>query len=71
MFEVSSNREISIRIIRDGQSETVDNGWADTTPEDRIEAVWILTRLCLAWNDQLTDEPGLQRTITRLQRSAR
>jgi hypothetical protein len=60
MSEASPDKEMSIRIIRNGQSATVDNEWADTTPEERIEAVWTLTRLCLAWNNHLTDEPRLQ-----------
>jgi hypothetical protein len=71
MFEASSKKEISISIIRDGQSETIKNEWADSTPEERIEGVWTLTKLCLAWNNPVTDEPRLQRTVTRIQRSSR
>jgi hypothetical protein len=71
MHEASPNKEISIKIIRDGQAEPFDDGWANASPEERIEAVWTLTRLCLAWKDQLTDEPRLQRNITRLKRQSR
>lgn len=62
---------MSIRIIRDGQAERFDDEWKYSSPEQRIEAVWTLTKLCLAWNNHLTDEPRLQRTITRIQRSSR
>jgi hypothetical protein len=71
MFDAPPNEEMSIRILRDGQSETFDDSWAGSTAEERIEAVWTLTRLCLAWNNPVTDEPRLQRTVTRIQRSAR
>jgi hypothetical protein len=53
MLEVSPKKEMSARIIRDGQQEPVDNEPSDSSPEERIEAVWTLTRLCLAWNNHL------------------
>ncbi len=71
MFEVSPPKEMFVRIIRDGQAEPIDDERDNSSPEERIEAVWTLTRLCLAWNNQLTNEPRLQRTITCLQRSSR
>ena len=71
MFEIPPTKELSIRIIRDGQKEPIDNEWEGTSPEERIEAVWTLTKLCLAWNNQPTDEPRLQRTITSIQRQSR
>jgi hypothetical protein len=71
MQEDSPNKEISVKIIRDGQAEPFDDEWDNSSPEERIEAVWTLTRLCLAWNNQLTEEPRLQRNITRVQRSSR
>ena len=61
---------IEVKVIRNGQVPR-DNAWKDSTPEERIEAVWTLTKLCLAWNNQSTDEPRLQRTITRVQRNKR
>jgi hypothetical protein len=70
MFEVSGAK-ISGRVIRNGQEEPRDDGWLDSSPEERIEAVWTLTELCLAWNNHSADEPRLQRTITRVERSRR
>jgi len=43
----------------------------NASPEERIEAVWMLTELCLAWNKPSASEPRLQRTVTRLQRAQR
>jgi hypothetical protein len=71
MTKVSPDKEISINIIRDGQAEPFDNGWESSTPEERIEAVWTLTKLCSAWSEELTDESRVQRTITRVQRTSR
>lgn len=59
---------MNIRVIRDARAEPLEDEWSDSSPEERIEAVWTLTRLCLAWNNELADEPRLQRTITRVQR---
>ena len=61
---------MKVAVIRDGR-EPRDAEWMTTSVEERIEAVWTLTKLCLAWNEQLTSEPRLQRTITRLQRAQR
>ncbi len=71
MLEASPNKEISVKIIRDGQAEPFDKAWENSSPEERIEGVWTLTKLCLAWNNHLTDEPRLQRNITRIQRLSR
>lgn len=65
------NEEITSRVIRNGLPEPPDNDWSMATPEERIEAVWTLTKLCLAWNSLSPSEPRLQRTITRVQRSRR
>jgi hypothetical protein len=70
MINDSQNRGMTVRIIRNGV-EPGDDGWMDFSPEDRIEAVWTLTKLCLAWNNHQTDEPRLQRTVTRIQRRKR
>ncbi len=64
MAEVSPDNELSVNTIRDGQEEPSGNEWEGTTPEERIEAVWTLTKLCNGWND--VDEPRLQRNITRV-----
>jgi len=71
MFEPSRREQISGRVIRGGRSEPLDDQWIGTSPEERIEAVWTLTKLCLAWNELPTRELRLQRTVTRLQRARR
>lgn len=71
MLEDSRNRQITVRVIRDGGPEPPDNDWLNASPEERIEAVWTLTELCMAWNKPLESEPRLQRTVTRLQRAER
>jgi hypothetical protein len=69
MFD-DSRDQIKVRVIRDGV-EPPDDDWSMASPEERIEAVWTLTQLCLAWNKSSASEPRLQRTITRLQRAQR
>src|SRR3712207_7297022 len=49
-FEDSRSKQITVKVIRDGLPEPPDNAWSMATPEERIEAVWTLTELCLAWN---------------------
>lgn len=71
MSEEPRNDQITVRVIRDGLPEPPDNDWTMASPEERIEAVWMLTKLCMAWNNPLTSEPRLQRTVTRLQRAQR
>jgi hypothetical protein len=58
---------ISVRIVRPGEKPE-DNDWRYSSPAERIEGVWLLTKICLLWNRFETDEPRLQRTITRVQR---
>ena len=62
---------MTTRVIRQGQNESADHEWLDMSPEERIEAVWTLTELCLAWNESTLSESRLQRTVTRLQRAER
>ncbi len=57
----------SSRVFRGGDSVADDDSWKDLTPAERIEAVWYLTCLCLAWNGS-DDEPRLQRSVGRIQR---
>ena len=71
MSQDPRNEQITVRVIRDGLPEPPDDDWSMASAEERIEAVWTLTRLCLAWNNPATSEPGLQRTVTRLQRAQR
>ena len=71
MFEYSQNKQITARVIRDGSPELADNDWSNATGEERIEAVWTLTELCLRWNNPSESVPRLQRTVTRIQRAQR
>lgn len=64
-------KEMTVRTIRNGEAEPREEEWKNSTPEERIEAVWILTKLCLSWNNQTSDDLRLQRTVTSLQRSGR
>ena len=70
MADKPTKQEVWTRVIRDG-SEPDDDNWRDSSPEERIEAVWILTKLCYTWNTDEVDEPRLQRSITRVQRGRR
>jgi hypothetical protein len=73
MFVLSYNtrmqpeRAITTRIIRPGEIEP-DDEWKDSTPGERIVAVWTLTRLCYGWGEEPDDEPRLQRSVVRIQR---
>ena len=69
MLDDSRGEQITVRVIRDGLPEPPDDDWMMASPEERIEAVWMLTKLCLAWNNLSTSETRLQRTVTRLQRA--
>ena len=71
MLEASPKQNITVRVIRNGRPEPRDDEWKGSSPEERIEAVWTLTELCLAWNQHLAGELRLQRTVTRLQRAQR
>ena len=63
MFGDSRNERISARVIRDGLPEPPDNDWSMASPEERIEAVWTLTELCLAWNHPSESVPRLQELL--------
>ena len=71
MIESSLREQITVRVLRNGEPAPSDNEWVGTSPEERIEAVWTLTKLCMSWNENSTVEPRLQRTVTRLQRAQR
>jgi hypothetical protein len=56
MSEVSDKKTITVRIA--GKTDELDDDpWKNTSPSERIEAVWTLTKLCLAWNKNDSDEP--------------
>jgi hypothetical protein len=71
MSENAREDRITVRVIRDGLPEPADNDWTMASPEEGIEAVWTLTKLCMGWNNPSTGEPRLQRTVTHLQRAQR
>jgi hypothetical protein len=71
VHDSSQRKKMSVRVIREGESEAPENDWTGTSPEERIEAVWMLTKLCMAWNEHSNSEPRLQRTVPRLQRAQR
>lgn len=62
---------ITSRVIRPPETEPLENDWLNYSPAERIEAVWTLTKACMQWNAVSSDEPRLQRTITRIQRPQR
>jgi hypothetical protein len=68
MATLPLRKNITSRVIRMGESQLEDQEWENTTPEERINAVWDLTLLCLAWQPEQVDEPRLQRSISRIQR---
>ena len=70
MSENPRKDRMTVRVIRDGSPEPPDD-WTMASPEERIEAVWTLTKLCMEWNNPSSSEPRLQRTITRVQRARR
>ena len=68
---VSYRSNVITRVIRNGEPLTQESHWDSATPEQRIEAVWELTLLCLAWQGKPADEPRLQRSVSRIQRPQR
>jgi len=71
MPEDSQDKEITVRVIRNGLPELPDTDWRMATPEERVEAVWTLTKLCWAWNNPSEDEPTMRKDITRVIRGKR
>jgi hypothetical protein len=71
MFDDSWSEQIKVRVIRNGLPEPPDTDWSMASPEERIEGVWTLTELCLAWNKLSPGELRLQRSVTRIQRAQR
>jgi hypothetical protein len=70
MDDPARPKEITSRVIRPGDSNPDSRYWHDATPEERINGVWELTLLCLAWQSNHGREPRLQRSISRIQRPA-
>lgn len=63
-------RVITTKVFRAGETPPEDD-WSGSSVAERIDAVWELTRQCLAWNQTGTDEPRLQRSVSRVQRPQR
>jgi hypothetical protein len=64
-------KTITSRVIRPGDKFEDESYWDRATPAERIDSVWELTLLCLAWQPNRTDEPRLQRSVSRIQRTPR
>jgi len=60
-------RVITTKAFRAGETPPEDD-WIGSSVAERIDAVWELTRQCLAWNQTGMDEPRLQRSVSRVQR---
>jgi len=56
---------VTSRVIRPGEPEPADTDWMALTPEQRIDAVWTLTK---AWNAEGDDDPRLQRSVVHIKR---
>lgn len=69
MSSTPRTRKPITRVFRRGEVPPSQADWEGTTAEERINAVWELTRLCLAWSG--SDEPRLQRSVCRVQRTRR
>jgi hypothetical protein len=67
----SAKRVVTVRAVRGKDPGASANDWASATPEQRMSAVWELTRLCLLWNSKVRDAPRLQRSVVRVQRASR
>lgn len=68
----SHRKNITSRVIRPGDPlPPEEQDWENTTPAERMNAVWELTLLCLAWQKGQPSEPRLQRSISRIQRPRR
>jgi hypothetical protein len=68
--ETGGRRVITSRVFRAGETPP-DDDWSGISVAERIDAVWELTRQCLEWTRTGTDEPRLQRSVSRVQRARR
>jgi len=68
MNQPADRKKITSQVIRPGDPVADEQHWDNATPEERINAVWKLTLLCLAWQPNQAHEPRLQRSISRIQR---
>ncbi len=71
-MELSSPRKnVTSQVIRKDDPLPEELEQEISTPEERINAVWELTLLCLAWQGDQASEPRLQRSVSRIQRPRR
>jgi hypothetical protein len=68
MNHPAKRKQMTSRIIRPGDPVPDEQYWDTATPEERMNAVWDLTLLCLAWQPNRGHEPRLQGSISRIQR---
>ena len=65
----TKRKAMTTRVIRPGDGVPELGGWDNASPEERMNAVWELTLLCLAWQSNHGREPRLQRSASRIQRA--
>ena len=61
-------RNITVRIVRPGQAEPKDFDWQQMSVEQRIAAVWELTKTLLRLEPQRPGALRLQRSVVHIQR---
>lgn len=71
MEDSSPRKDVTSRVIRKGVPVPKESDEEISTPEERMNAVWELTLLCLAWQGDEAGEPRLQRFVSRIQRPRR
>ncbi len=71
MSEQRIRPNTTLRIVRPGQEPSPDSGWLEYSVEERLAAVWELTKLCFAWSQKGNGEPRLHRSISRVLRTSR
>ena len=73
MTVVASDRKIVLktRVFRDGASPSGEADWSSYTPGERMNAVWDLTRACLAWQVEDPSALRLDKSVTRVIRARR
>jgi hypothetical protein len=59
---------VTARVVRSGEAPLPEESWPGS-PEERLNAVWMLTRAAGAWTTKETGEPRLQRSTVRVQRA--
>jgi hypothetical protein len=69
--EPRAKRVVTVRVVRGKDPGASSDDWSSATPEQRMNAVWELTKLCLLWSSQGADAPRLQRSVVRIQRARR